>query len=75
MTDKRPDRVLIYRDAEGRWRWHKRDGHNNNIESDSGQGYESLPYAIDRAFENNPEGVVVIGPDGQEIDRPSETSA
>lgn len=70
--ERHRDRVLIYRDEAGEWRWHRRNGNNNNIVSDSGEGYSDLIHTIDMAFEVNGGSFEVLGPDGQVIDRPSE---
>lgn len=51
MTEQpsRPDRVLFYVDAAGDIRWHRRNGHNGLITSESGEGYTDTDHAVEMA--------------------------
>lgn len=51
MTDS-SDRVEVFRDSEGDWRWHRR-GDNGRILATSGEGYRNLSHALDMAARVN----------------------
>lgn len=42
------DRVEVYQDVSGDWRWHAKAG-NNKIVAESGEGYRNLSYAQEMA--------------------------
>jgi hypothetical protein len=56
----RPDRVTLYVDAEGQVRWNRRDGGNNEITADSGQGYTDVNFAAAMADEVNGGNYVLV---------------
>lgn len=41
MADQ-PDKVIFYTDSAGEVRWHRRDGYNNEIVAESGEGYVNV---------------------------------
>ena len=47
------DRVEVYEDAEGMWRWRRKDNANGKIVSVSGEGYTDRTYAEDAAIAYN----------------------
>jgi len=47
------DRVLVYKDKAGEWRW-KRVAGNNRVVSDSGEGYKRRWRAVWAAKRQNP---------------------
>jgi uncharacterized protein YegP (UPF0339 family) len=53
------DRVVIYRDSAGGWRWRRQAG-NNRIIADSGEAYTRRDDASDAARRANPGAVVVF---------------
>jgi uncharacterized protein YegP (UPF0339 family) len=53
MINTRNDRVEVYADAEGMWRWRRIDGDNGKIVSVSGEGYTDRGYCIDAAMAYN----------------------
>lgn len=48
MTDK----VLVYKDSRGEWRWTRKAGNNETI-SDSGEGYLHKEHAVEMAHRAN----------------------
>lgn len=50
------DRVDLYRDHAGKWRWRRWTG--SRITADSAQGYKSKWYAKLQAKRHNPKSVV-----------------
>lgn len=42
------EKVTVYQDAAGEWRWRAQDG-NNELVADSGEGYKDRAYAIEAA--------------------------
>jgi len=59
------DRVRIYRDAAGEWRWSAFAGNNEKV-ADSGEGYEHQTHAHDMADDLFPEARIEVddGRDG-----------
>lgn len=53
MSDGKTDRVHIYKDEAGEWRWRRRAG-NNQIVATSGEGYIAYGDCINAAERNNP---------------------
>jgi uncharacterized protein YegP (UPF0339 family) len=53
MIDPRNDKVEVYEDAEGMWRWRRVDTKNGNIVSTSGEGYVNRGYCVDAAAAYN----------------------
>ena len=49
----REDRVEVYKDTAGEWRWRRFDGHNGQVVATSGEGYVRLDHAIDMAEKIN----------------------
>lgn len=41
-------RTIVYQDKEGTWRWHQK-AENNKIVNESGEGFNSVNYAIESA--------------------------
>lgn len=39
--DFKPDRVRVYKDHQGLWRWTRRDGGNSKIVGTSSEGYHN----------------------------------
>jgi uncharacterized protein YegP (UPF0339 family) len=58
------DTVEVYKDAAGKWRWRRFDGHNGLITSESGQGYIRLDHAISMAEKMN--GIMPYMSEGDE---------
>lgn len=59
------DRVIVFKDEAGEYRWHRKAA-NNEIISDSGEGYADLPGARSAAERANPDlevGVTIIDGD------------
>ena len=54
------DRVRVYLDGAGRWRWSRRAG--GRVVADSGQGYRSKWWAKTQARRKNPGTVLIIAP-------------
>lgn len=48
------DKVLVYQDAAGEFRWKRIDAGNNETLSESSEGYERKAYALYQATELNP---------------------
>lgn len=40
------DKVTVYQDSNGKWRWQWKSGANGNVLADSGQGYASKRRAL-----------------------------
>lgn len=58
-NDRSGDMVHYFKDAKGEWRWH-RIAANNEIISESGEGYEDVDYCLKMAEELNPG--IPVGP-------------
>lgn len=54
MIDPTNDTVEVYEDEEGMFRWHRIDGDNGRIVSDSAEGYVNESYAYKAAEAYNP---------------------
>ncbi len=44
------DTVEFYREANGDWRWHRKDEGNHKILSDSGEGFTQYRHAYNNAY-------------------------
>lgn len=66
-----PDRVIIYQAKDG-WRWHRRDGYNAKIVSESGEGYTRKDHAVRMAELVNGGTFVVEISDHTTDDEPDE---
>jgi uncharacterized protein YegP (UPF0339 family) len=53
MAENRPDKITVYPDAKGEFRWTRRNGHNNLVVSDSSEGYTEEDHAIQMAYDIN----------------------
>jgi uncharacterized protein YegP (UPF0339 family) len=51
--DPTNDKVKIYEDEQGLWRWHRYDGDNGRIVSESSEGYSNVSYCWDAAHAYN----------------------
>ena len=60
MAENRPDRITIYPDAKGEWRWTRRNGHNGKVVADSGEGYTDEGHAIEMAYSVNGGAFLVV---------------
>lgn len=49
-----PDRVVLWQDAGGEWRWHRKAG-NGEIISTAGEGYKNREWALQMAQRMNPD--------------------
>lgn len=54
------DRVEVYKDPVGEWRWRRIDTGNGQNVANSGEGYEHREYAAESAAELNPGAPVVF---------------
>lgn len=57
--DKSNDRLEVFEDAEGMWRWRRVDGGNGKIVATSGEGYVSQDYCREAATTYNA-GIIAI---------------
>ncbi len=57
----KPHRLVLKRDARGRWRWRAIAG-NNRVVGASEQGYRSKRWAVRKALQAFPDGVVEFDP-------------
>lgn len=53
------DKVIVYQDAAAEWRWHRRAA-NNELVSNSGEGYVSKERAIEMATTLNPDATLDV---------------
>lgn len=61
------DKVTVYQDSAGLWRWQWKSGANGNVLADSGQGYKRKTRALlaaDRIIHSRIYGVRVVVIDG-----------
>ncbi len=57
------DKVVIYQDSAGEFRWRRKDARNGQTVSDSGEGYSRLHDAKRAALEVNPGLTIEVEPD------------
>lgn len=53
------DKVEVYEDAVGEWRWHRKAG-NGEILSASSEGYRDRDHAVEQAVALNPDVEVEV---------------
>jgi uncharacterized protein YegP (UPF0339 family) len=54
------DKVIVYEDSAGEWRWHRRAAGNHELVSNSGEGYRSKDWAIEMATRLNPDAELEV---------------
>lgn len=72
MAESRPDRVTVYPDAKGEFRWTRRNGWNAEVVGDSGEGYVDEGHAAEMAYSVNGGDFVVQDLFGNVIPDPRE---
>lgn len=62
------DKVHVYKDSSGEWRWTRRNGSNGLVVADSGEGYTDRSHAVEMAHAVNGGSfeVVIINEEGHE---------
>lgn len=46
----KPDRLVVFRGADGDWRWQRRNAANGRIVAVSGEGYRRRSHTVGMAF-------------------------
>lgn len=59
MSDRTADRVEVYEDIHGEFRW-RRIAPNNEVLSASTESYKSKSYAVEQATELNPDVAIEV---------------
>ena len=60
MINTANDRVEVYRDDAGEWRWRRVDGSNGKTLSDGAEGYADQGYCIEAARAYNGDVFLVV---------------